>query len=288
MTFSQDMHLRQYLLAKEIKNVSSKTLDTYDKKLSRFLLFVEKPANQVTSADVSRYIEHLRANKCTIDYIDGIYRTLQTFYTWLTQKGFITTSPMNGIDKPIVPKKVKEFLTDEEFETLLKATAYDTFTGHRNTAWLWLLWTTGARFEELATLHLNDVDWKQARIHIREGKGRKERYVPFTKRAQRAMYEYVARRPVNGIPDLWLSEEHTNMGYWGMFQATRRIYTRAGITKKDMHHIFRRSWAWRQLKANISPKFVRLIGGWESSEMIDRYVRAMTSQDCLDQVSWDN
>ncbi|GAI72375.1 unnamed protein product, partial [marine sediment metagenome] len=51
---------------------------------------------------------------------------------------------------------------------------------------------------------------------------------------------------------------------------------------KDLHHIFRRSWAMRNLKAGVPQKYVQLIGGWESVTTLEQYVRAMESEDALD------
>ena len=55
---------------------------------------------------------------------------------------------------------------------------------------------------------------------------------------------------------------------------------------RDQHHVFRRSWAWRNLKAGVSPKFVQLVGGWESMAVLEQYVRMMKSDDALDNVKW--
>ena len=53
----------------------------------------------------------------------------------------------------------------------------------------------------------------------------------------------------------------------------------------DMHHIFRRTWAWRMLKAGMPAKAVQLIGGWESMSMLERYVAMMDTEDALAMIS---
>ena len=67
----------------------------------------------------------------------------------------------------------------------------------------------------------------------------------------------------------------------GVCQAVRRTYERAGLSVKDAFHIFRRTWAMRNLKAGVPMKHVQLIGGWEDISTLEVYVRLMDSTDAL-------
>ena len=73
----------------------------------------------------------------------------------------------------------------------------------------------------------------------------------------------------------------------GLGKITRTMFTRADIQVKDLHHIFRRTWAYRNLKAGVPLKFVQLVGGWESVAVLEQYVRRMDSEDALgSNVNW--
>lgn len=85
------------------------------------------------------------------------------------------------------------------------------------------------------------------------------------------------------MPELWLTEERKPSGKWMVIQAMANILEWAGLRSqiKDACHVFRRSWAMRNLKAGVPIKFVQLVGGWESVTTLEGYVRAMTSEDAL-------
>ena len=57
-----------------------------------------------------------------------------------------------------------------------------------------LLYASGLRVSELTALDLGDVDQKQLILHIRRGKGRKERIVPFGSKALAALEAYAPLR----------------------------------------------------------------------------------------------
>ena len=59
--------------------------------------------------------------------------------------------------------------------------------GCRNQSIILLLLDTGIRASELLPLTLADIQWEERRIHIRHGKGRKQRVVPLSDRPAAAL-----------------------------------------------------------------------------------------------------
>jgi len=155
------------------------------------------------------------------------------------------------------------------------------FTGARNGAIVWFFWSTGARRHEIANLQLVDLEWQRDRIKVM-GKGARERYVPFSKEAKRAVWRYLSYRD-DEHPCLWITEERRPMGQGGMIMVMRRLFDGAGLRGEvvDLHHVFRRSWAMRNLRGGRSLRDLMAVGGWESEQMLMRYVRAMESEDAL-------
>jgi site-specific recombinase XerD len=273
-----------FLLNKRVENCSPRTLECYQQWLTYLLRFTGKGVLDVQKYDVELYMHSLQKKGCSPHYVRSAYRHLRVIFSWMVEEQFMPVSPMKGIKVPKVPRdNGKDFLTEQQFQALLSVCPGN-FCGIRNKAWLWLLWTTGARFSELAKLKLTDLDWQEGSITVL-GKGNKLRQVPYTRNAQKAVYQYLTARKSyvkqDYYPELWISEERKPLTPGGLTGMTQELYRRAGIRVKDVHHIFRRSWAWRNLKTGMSPKFVQLIGGWESMSMLELYVKKMTSQDAL-------
>jgi len=278
--------LSKFLLSRHIEGCSPATLDAYERRIKYMFNHTDKPVDKIEKSDVELYILSLKNKNCSPHYIESCYRAINTFFIWLVNEGYLTQSPMKNMKKPKKPKYAKEFITEQQFQALLSVCPSRDYRGIRNRAWLWLLWTTGARFSELANLQLSDLDWQQNRIRV-FGKGAKERYVPFTKEAQTMVYKYIAVRP-EGFTALWIGEEKKPMKFGGLSKATRLMYERAGFKVKDLHHVFRRSWAYRNLKAGVPIKYVQLCGGWSSVTMLEQYVAMMNSEDALnsDKIKW--
>jgi len=133
----------------------------------------------------------------------------------------------------------------------------------------------------MAQLQLSDLNWQGRAPKIRIlGKGQRERYVEFPKEAREAVYRYLHFRN-DDWPQLWLAENGEPLGKDGVCSAIRRLYERAGIRVKDQFHIFRRTWAMRKINDGVPQKYIMLVGGWEDPATMDKYVRAITSDDAL-------
>jgi integrase/recombinase XerD len=284
----RDSHeLRLFVLSRKVSNCRPQTIETYQRHVWRFLSFAQKPALDVNRADVELYLLSVQ-ERCSPHYVRACYRNLRVFFSWLVNEEMLGRSPMRNIPCPKVPRHSKEFLSREDFDKLLAVCPHD-FRGARNIAWLWLLWSTGCRVEGLFKLRLADLDWDKSRIKVVE-KGDKERYVPFTPDAQRAVYRYLKARQVyvgkkDHYQELWIGEERKPLGFNGIRQIIRILLARAGLHVRDQHHIFRRTWAYRNLKAGVPVKFVQLVGGWSNLATMEVYVRAMQSDDAMD-VEW--
>ncbi len=274
--------LEGFLLSREVEGCSPLTLETYKLRVGSFFRFVgsTETLESIGHSDIDRYLLHFKELKRSPHYIHSIFRALRTFFNWCVAEEFIKRSPMRNMKPPKRPKKGKPFLSEAERDRLLYFCPLSTFLGARAAAVISLFWSTGMRSQELANLKLTDLDWDKSRIRV-FGKGSKERYVPFGKAAKKAVWRYLSYRN-DDCPALWLTEERRPATKWAIVSASSRLIERAGLDIKDMHHIFRRTWAMRNLKAGVPQKYVQLIGGWESVVTLEQYVRAMESEDALE------
>lgn len=283
-----DKLLSGFILSRQVMDCTDATLRDYKSRLRQFLRFLYAYKEgmsliQVERQHIESYLVTFREEGRSSYTLKTQYRCLKAFYTWLVTEQFIKESPLKNIKPPRVPKRSKPFITEEQFQALLSFCPISTYLGARNAATLWLLWTTGMRLSELTNLKVSDLDTERNRIKI-FGKGRKERYVPYSKEAIIAIWRYMKFRN-DSLPQLWLSEERKPIKAEGIRIAITRLNQRAGIKSKDVIHIFRRSWAWRNLKAGVPVRYIQLVGGWESLSTMEIYVRAMQVEEALD-IKW--
>jgi integrase len=87
--------------------------------------------------------------------------------------------------RPKQPFRLPEVLSREEVERLIEGA-----TSPLHRIWLILLYATGMRREELVRLKVSDIDSGRMLIHIRQGKGRKDRDVMLSPRLLEEMRDY--------------------------------------------------------------------------------------------------
>jgi len=147
------------------------------------------------------------------------------------------------------PKKLPVVLNKEEVRLLLKAPKL-----LRHRVLLALLYGCGLRRFELLNIKLPDIDFGRNMLHIREGKGRKDRYVPLGKHLIRGLKTYIdAERPY-----IWLFNGKNKEGdYLQQFSETgvqwviKESAKRADISKHVTSHVLRHTYATHLLEMGL-------------------------------------
>lgn len=116
-----------------------------------------------------------------------------------------------------------------------------------------MLYGCGLRRFELLNIKLPDVDLERKMLHIREGKGRKDRYVPLGEHLVRGLTTYLdAERPY-----VWLFNGKNNQGQLQQFSTTgvqwviKEAVKRAGIKKHVTSHVLRHTYATHLLEMGL-------------------------------------
>ncbi len=123
---------------------------------------------------------------------------VRAFFRHLHREGEVPTNPASQVRGPKLDRTLPGHMRLKEMEELFRwtesrAAQRNDLTTTRLLAALELLYGSGLRLAELGSLDVDslDLDRKQLRVL---GKGRKERIVPITKSAARAVHNYLPRR----------------------------------------------------------------------------------------------
>src|SRR4029077_4805924 len=168
-----------------------------------------------------------------------------------------------SIEETPYPKKtlhLPAILSQEEVARLIDA-AWPTF--HRTL--LMALYATGLRRAELARLKVSDVDSKRMVIHVRGGKGRKDRDVMLSPKLLEALREHW--RELHRKPSAWLfpgNRWHTSdtpITTKVVWNACKEAAQRAGL-QKDVHpHTLRHCFATHLLEAGADLRTIQILLG---------------------------
>ena len=193
----------------------------------------------------------------------------------LEQAMMIRALPVKRTDARLI-----DYLTQEEIRALLSAPNRHTPAGLRDRAMLHLTYAAGLRASELLAVRMGDFP-EDAYSSVRIlGKGRRERILPLWKETQVAIRAWLAVRPGNAGPELFLNRDGHQMTRDGFAYRLRVHVTTAERTapsiaaKHVTPHVLRHSCAMHTLQATGDIRKVALWLGHASIQTTEMYLRA--------------
>ena len=167
-----------------------------------------------------------------------------------------------------VPKKLPDILSGTEVEQVLAAV-------HplRARVILSLAYGSGLRVRECCRLQVADIDSRRMQIHVRQGKGFKDRYVMLSERLLKLLREYwAAVRPTG--PDLFPGRGMDGLVCSEAVTKALAVSLRGlGLTKRVTPHTFRHTFATHLLEVGTDLRVIQSLLGHASPSTTVRYTR---------------
>ena len=263
--------LDAFIAAKKVEGCSEKTLAYYRKTVQDMLESVGKPAQQIVTDDLRKYLSDYQsirgASKVTID---NIRRILGSFFAWLEDEDYILKSPVRRIHKVKTTKVVKDTYSDEALEKIR-----DNSRSLRDLAIIDILASTGMRVGELVQLNREDINFEERECVVL-GKGNKERMVYFDARTKIHLQNYLDSRS-DGSSALFvgLRAPHNRLSIGGVESMLRELGKVLSIPKVHPHK-FRRTLATTAIDKGMPIEQVQQLLGHQRIDTTLRY--AMVKQ----------
>ncbi len=181
------------MLAAE-RGAAANTLEAYRRDLRHLADFLATGGrggiDTVGTADLRAFLAALTAAGLLPRTAARRLSALRQYYRFLHSEGLRDDDPTATLDSPRQGRALPKILSEDEVERLLaQARRQPGLEGARLVAILELLYATGLRVSELASLPLSAA-FRDPRVLIVEGKGAKERMVPLSEPALQAMQAY--------------------------------------------------------------------------------------------------
>jgi integrase/recombinase XerD len=209
---------------------------------------------------------------------------LRAFFKWLARENLILSNPASELELPRVHRRLpSHILSRDDVERVLMQTNLHGELGVRDRAMLETLYSTGVRRAELASLKLYDLDLRNGSLLVREGKGKKDRYVPLGQRAIDALRRYLDDvRPMLVIePDdgsVFLHEFGEPFEKNRLSDLVKRYLLAAGIDKPGACHLFRHAMATQMLENGADIRFIQAILGHAQLSTTEIYTHVSIAQ----------
>lgn len=202
--------------------------------------------------------------------VEGMYRSIKTFFRFCEYEEYFADNPMLRIRKPKLPERTVPRLSLEQVSALLDEVTF-TQSPERNLALLLLMVNNGLRRGEVLGLTLDRVHLAENRILV-TGKGRKDRDVPLGESSALALRNWLAVRPASLTDCVFINVDGSPFKPAGVRSLLQRLQIGVGL-KKLYPHLLRHTFAKLYLGRVRDVKSLQnILGHSKSSTTLDLYV----------------
>src|SRR3954464_14168719 len=229
------------------RNYSQTTVTGYIKTVADFAKYFQRPPDQLGSDEIRQYqLYLLKERKQGVRTVGTQTAALRFFFCKTLKRNY----PVQEEPYPRAPRKLPIILTQEEAVRLV-----DSASNLYHRAMLMTLYSTGMRRAEMCRLKVSDIDSERMVIHIRNGKGGRDRDVPLSDKLVETLREYWRWMK----PKTWLFPGTVN--HWRadkpitpkvVWDACKFAAKQAGIEKRVYAHLMRHYAGFRTIPGEES------------------------------------
>lgn len=271
--------LRQRMIEDlQLRGMSERTQEMYVRAVRQLAEHYHKSPEHITEEELRDYflyiknIKHYSRSASTIA-LCGI----KFFYEHTLKREWTTLTFVRAPRE----QKLPVVLSSEEVRTILAHLHL-----FRYRACLTTIYACGLRLQEGTHLQVPDIDSARMLVHVRGGKGAKDRYVPLPPRTLLLLRQYWCTHrhplwlfPAPGRGRNGMATASTPMPHNSVQEAFRAALTTSGIQKRASVHTLRHSYATHLLEAGVNLRLIQAYLGHDSPTTTALYTHLTATTD---------
>jgi site-specific recombinase XerD len=253
-----------HLINLSLQGKRPSTIDAYSRAVRRITAFFDKTPDTLTTADLKKYFNNLiQTHSWSTIKLDR--NGLQFFYRYTLDKQWEWLS----IVKPPQIKRIPDILTVKQVSDVINQTKL-----LRYQVFFMTLYSMGLRLSEGLNLTIHDIDKSTMLVHVRNGKGGKDRMVPLPELTLLALRDY------------WKTHRHAHLLFPGTHlktanpmdkgsvqKALKRVLEDCRIKKLISPHSLRHCYATHLLEQGLDLRSLQQLLGHASLNTTARYTQ---------------
>ena len=252
LAMAQELRLRGY---------GAKTRKTYLGHINRFLRHYCKAPESLGEREIRAYVHETLEKGFTHSYVNQLVSALSFLYCRVLKN----PQPIDNLPRPKRERKLPTVLSLHEVHRLAGAVK-----DRKHRAILLLTYSGGLRLGEVVRLKIKDIDTDRNLIHVRQAKGRKDRYTLLSKRAFEALSAYIKLYQ----PRAWLfpgARPGRHLSERSVQKIFEKTYAKTGILKQASVHTLRHSFATHLLESGVDIRYIQELLGHASAKTTQIY-----------------
>jgi integrase/recombinase XerD len=282
-----EIMIRDYLQSLAIQNYSEQTIGNREFLLRQFIQWCQERGIadpvEVTRPVLERYQRYLflyrKKNGEPMSFRSQHSRLvpLRMWFRWMTRRNHLLHNPASELELPRLGQPLpRNILSAPEVERILQLCDVADSIGLRDRAVIEVLYSTGIRRGEIVALKLYDLSLDRGVLLVRQGKGKKDRYVPIGERAIAWLEKYIREaRPQLAIePDdmtVFLTAQGEPFSRDHMTSNVKARIDAAKLGKTGACHLFRHTMATLMHENGADIRFIQEILGHVKLETTQIY-----------------
>lgn len=256
-----------YIEKLEVLRYSANTIKAYSDLFREFLNYYHtRRPDEITEKEIIAYMRYLVNERgVSTSYQNQAVNSIKFYF----EKVMGSNRRTYYIDRPKREKTLPDVLSEEEVRSILKGVE-----NIKHRAMLMLTYSAGLRLSELLRLKPADIDSDRMQIHIRDAKGKKDRFSLLSVKVLGVLREYYKQ---------YKPKEYLFEGiYGGMYsqrsiqQVLKQACNRTGIKKHVSMHTLRHSFATHLLENGTDLRYIQNFLGHASSKTTEIYTHMTT------------
>ena len=260
----------------EMRVFSHYTKDNYLRKTKEIVKYFGKPMRQVTIKELRYFLleyfmEVKKVGERSVNYYNSVIRFIYDV---------VLDYPINYKQLPMYKKKRKlpKILSEEELNVFFNACdnyMYKTI--------FMMIYGSGLRISQATNIRIEDIDSKNMRLFVRNGKGERQRYTVLPKASLEMLREcYKRYRPNHPEGYIFLNQEGNPLKPERLRVFFRRYRRKAGISDDFIVHLLRNAFATRLVENGVPLVQVKELLGHNCIRSTMTYVHVTNNMQKVD------
>ncbi|MEY8414822.1 tyrosine-type recombinase/integrase [Tissierella praeacuta] len=252
---------------------SRQTIIGYEKELTYFDNFLSTKyncpiyINDIQLKDIEDYFLDQKIRNIASSSRNRSAYILRSFYNYCVKKDIVRKNIAALIEPVKVKQKERNFLTEEEFNMLIKAIRQPVVKTVVQT-----MFYSGGRISEIIHLKLEDVDFEKRIIHIIGGKGEKDRDIPINDKLYTILQNYLENIRESDSDRFFALERTGKVSTTYVNRLIKESAHEIGLEKDVSAHVLRHSFGTNLLEKGVSVVSIQKLLGHTSLAVTTRYL----------------
>ena len=246
----------------KIRGFSQKTADSYKLYNGQFLKFINKEPEKIEENDIKNYLSYLTSNKhYKPRSLNLALSSLKFFYNNVMNKKIT-----ENIKSPKLDKKIPVILNSEEIKSLLNA-----ITNPKHKILISLMISSGLRISEAVSVKINDINFEEKTLKIKNEKGNKERITIISGKLLEEIKFYIAKRKDNNPYLFQIRDTHVTIKL--PQKIIKETAKKANLNKNVHCHTLRSTFANLLTDNGVSNRYIQTLLGHNSLNIAETYAK---------------